>query len=131
MYEFHAWFGLAESAGEEDTERLLPLVEELKGLLTKFQRPTASAQLIPLNGTYYLTLTGDANRRRGEADALEEILSFLSLRFPGAWGLVYERDDEMQGPPGRNAFRVRVLARGRVEERSDPFLSPCRPTIED
>jgi len=131
MYEFHAWFGLAESTGEDDAERLKPLVEELQLLLTKFERPTASAELIPLNGTYYLTLTGDANRRRDEAAALEEILAFVTERLPGSWGLGYERDDEMQSPPGPNAFRVRVLARGRVEERSDPFLSPCQPTIED
>ncbi|HEY4867755.1 MAG TPA: Imm7 family immunity protein, partial [Candidatus Dormibacteraeota bacterium] len=45
--------------------------------------------------------------------------------------LLYERDDEMPVPPGPNAFRVRVLARGRIELRLDPFLSPNIPTIED
>ena len=47
--------------------------------------------------------------------------------FVTAEGMV----NEMPDPPGPNAFRVRVLARGRIVERSDPFLSPCNPVIED
>ncbi|MFF7367924.1 Imm7 family immunity protein [Streptomyces tricolor] len=34
-------------------------------------------------------------------------------------------------PHADNAFRVRVMRRGVVEERLDPFLSPCNPVIED
>ncbi|HXT38297.1 MAG TPA: Imm7 family immunity protein [Chloroflexota bacterium] len=58
-------------------------------------------------------------------------LYFLYERLPGSWGLLYERDDETTAPPGPNAFRVRLLARGQIKEGTDPFLSPCRPTIED
>jgi hypothetical protein len=29
------------------------------------------------------------------------------------------------------AFRVKVMARGEVHVRMDPFLSPVRPVIED
>jgi hypothetical protein len=36
----------------------------------------------------------------------------------------------MVEPPGPNAFRVRVVARGTVTEQPDPFLSPCIPAIE-
>jgi hypothetical protein len=78
-----------------------------------------------------LTVTANVNRRRAEAEYIEELLQFISEQLPGSWGLLHERDDETTGVPGPNAFRVRVLARGRVTEQTDPFLSPCRPMIED
>ncbi|MEU3185135.1 Imm7 family immunity protein [Streptomyces sp. NPDC006923] len=37
----------------------------------------------------------------------------------------------MDVPPGQGAFRVRVMARGEIHIRLDPFLSPVRPVIED
>lgn len=46
-------------------------------------------------------------------------------------GLIYERDDETTEPPGQNAYRVTVVARGRLSVRDDPFLSPNVPVIED
>ncbi|WP_373462624.1 Imm7 family immunity protein [Paenibacillus sp. V4I3] len=30
-----------------------------------------------------------------------------------------------------NCFKVYVLARGKVTEKEDMYLSPCNPTIED
>jgi hypothetical protein len=34
-------------------------------------------------------------------------------------------------PFGANFFRIRVLARGKISEQQDPFLSPNNPVIED
>lgn len=48
------------------------------------------------------------------------------IRVPG----FHERSDEGDVPPD-NAFSVRVLARGVLTRRTDRFLSPCDPTIED
>jgi hypothetical protein len=36
-----------------------------------------------------------------------------------------------QSPGEDDAFRLRVLARGSIAKRADPFLSPCSPAIED
>jgi hypothetical protein len=66
-----------------------------------------------------------------EGDRLELFLAIIGRRLPGSFGLIYERDDEMPDPPGTNAFRVRVMARGKLTERQDPFLSPVNPVIED
>lgn len=46
-------------------------------------------------------------------------------------GILNERSSDMDVPPGQGAFRVRVMARGEVSVRLDPFLSPVRPIIED
>jgi Immunity protein 7 len=76
-------------------------------------------------------MQGLINRPRGVDERLAELLQFLAARLPGAYGLLYEHDDERTEPPGPNAFRVRVLARGMVTERADPFLSPLRPVVAD
>jgi Immunity protein 7 len=79
-----------------------------------------------------LSICGTVNhRRREEGGRLDLFLAIIARKFPGSWGLIYERDDEMPEPPGPNAFRVRVLARGTIAEHLDPFLSPCNPVIED
>lgn len=131
MYEFHGWLGLAESTEESEISRLQPIIDELRTLLAGFVWPNVKVALLLLNGTYFLTITANVNRRRSEAAQIEKVIHFISERLPGSWGLLYERDDETTAPPGPNAFRVRTVARGRVEEHTDPFLSPCRPTIED
>ncbi len=131
MHEFHAWVGLSESTEESDLGGLQAIVDELQELVADSQWHDAVFELQNLNGQYFLTATGMVNRRRAEGERLDLFLDIISRRLPGSWGLVYERDDEMPDPPGPNAFRVRVLARGKIAERTDPFLSPCNPVIED
>lgn len=131
MYEVHGWFGLAESPAEVDTGGLGSILRELAQLLEELADPNMVAELRYLNGLPFVTLTGYRNRPRSDAASVEDLLRFISGRLPGSWGLLYERDDEATAVPGPNAYRVRFVARGRVAERADPFLSPCRPTIED
>jgi Immunity protein 7 len=131
MHEFHAWVGLSESTEESDLGGLQDIVDELQELVADSDWHDAVFELRNLNGQYFFTASGMVNRRRVEGERLEEFLDIITRRLPGSWGLVYERDDEMPDPPGPNAFRVRVLARGKIVERADPFLSPCNPVIED
>ncbi|WP_328614628.1 immunity 7 family protein [Amycolatopsis sp. NBC_00355] len=71
------------------------------------------------------------NRPAALGTDLTGLLDFVARRFPGSWGLLYERSDDLERPPGPGAFRVRVMARGRLVTRLDPFLSPVNPVIED
>ncbi|WP_086764639.1 Imm7 family immunity protein [Streptomyces bobili] len=68
---------------------------------------------------------------RHEAGQLDELVAYIARRFPGSWGMLYDRSDDGGILNADNAFRVRVMRRGIVEERLDPFLSPCNPVIED
>lgn len=131
MYECHGWFVLAESPAEADTGSLQVGLVELRRLLDGFVWPNVHVELLNLNVDYFLTLTVLVNRRRAEAEHVEKTMQFLAERLPGSWGLLYERDDEARTWPGPNAYRVRRLARGQLEEHGDPFLSPCQPTIEE
>ena len=107
------------------------VVDELQELVADSKWHDAVFELRNLNGQYFLIADGLVNRRREEGERLDLFIAIIARKLPGSWGLIYERDDEMADPPGPNAFRVRVLARGRVAERRDPFLSPCNPIIED
>lgn len=131
MYEFHGWFGLAETTEEADDGGLAQAVSELTAQVDALDWKTSEASVVLLNGQHFLRLTGLVNRRRDEADDVERLLGFVADRLPGSWGLLYERSDDMPTPPGPGAFRVRVVARGQVREQLDPFLSPVQPNIED
>ena len=131
MHEFHAWIGLAESTEESDLGKLHEVVSELQEIVDDSNWHDASFKLQNLNGQFFLTAHGLVNRHREEGERLDLFLAIIARRLPGSWGLIYERDDEMPVPPGPNSFRVRIMARGSVAERLDPFLSPCNPVIED
>ena len=131
MHEFQAWIGLAESAEESDLGQLKEKVIELRDLVADSNWRDAVFEVKGLNGAYFFRAIGLINHRREESERLELFLSVISRRLPGSFGLIYDRDDEMPNPPGPNAFRVRVMARGKLTERQDPFLSPCNPVIED
>jgi hypothetical protein len=128
MYEFHGWFALAESTEESDAGHLDARLDELRGQLAGLGWSTASARLELLNGEPFLALNGLINRMRDEAADVDRLLGWVARTLPGSYGLLYERADELPDP---GSFRVRVLARGGLVERPDPFLSPTRPTIED
>jgi hypothetical protein len=131
MHEFHAWLGLADSTDEDDPERTAAAVAEIRQFLDGVAWPSAQVDLRMVNGGHFVTATGYVNRRRMEGAQLDTLIELVARLLPGSWGMIYERDDAMPDPPGPNAFRVRVMARGQITERADPFLSPCNPTIED
>ena len=131
MHEFHAWIGLGESAFESDEGHLEEKLAQLHGLVADSVWHDAVFAVHSLNGGHFFTATGFINRQRDEGERLNLFLATIARRLPGSYGLIYERDDEMSPPYGPNAFRIRVLARGKITEHPDPFLSPCDPAIED
>jgi hypothetical protein len=131
MYEFHGWFGIAESPEEADAGTLDAGITELRARIADIDWATGDVALNVHNGEFFVLANGLMNRRRDEAEDLDALLHHIAARFPGSWGLLYERSPDMDAPPGQGAFRVRVMARGQIHIRLDPFLSPVQPVIED
>ena len=131
MYEVHGWIVLSRSTDGELEDLPGNVPSELRSLIADVNSASVWADLRVANGEVTILISGLANRRRKESVSIDELLLATARSLPGSWGLIYDRDDETELPPGPNAYRVRVLARGAVEVRDDPFLSPCRPTIED
>lgn len=130
MYEVHGWFCLSESPEEGDIGGLAHAVRQIESMIVERRYDSMALSVRPFNGIYYLTVSGGMNRRREEGILIDDLLEFVRQTLPGSYGLLYERDDETLEPPGANSFRVTVLARGRLEVKTDPFLSPCDPVIE-
>jgi Immunity protein 7 len=131
MHEFYAWISLHESPFEDEGDILPGVIKELEARLREARWPSARFSLDLLNGSYVLTAAGVINRRRTEGEFLDSLVDFIADKLPGSFGLVYDRDAAMPDPPGPNAFRVRVVARGRVVDKVDTYLSPYQPVIED
>lgn len=132
MYEVHGWFALSDSTYESDITKVREEARHVERQISKLETSISFAlKLHVLNGQIFLVITGFPNRRRSDGVVLDDVLEVIRERLPGSYGLLYERDDEMDYPPGGNAFRVTVPTRGHLTRRADPFLSPCNPTIED
>ncbi|MFJ7219407.1 Imm7 family immunity protein [Amycolatopsis sp. NPDC098790] len=127
MFEYHGWITLRSTAEALDDEpplrldEIRTLVDELAGYaLMDFQ---------PMNGTYYIHLGGNPNRRGQHGAEVVDLFAKVGQLAPGSYGLLYLHDDE--DPEHMLSFRVFRLARGMVTEHADHLLSPVIPTLED
>jgi hypothetical protein len=126
MFEYHGWAIVRDDTCGTDEARLGRIVEELRQTIDKFGDASGVTDVRWINGTCMLLFAGCPNHRHENVFAL---FPWLAQRAPGSYGLLYVWDDESR--EFENEFRVWRLLRGRVEEESDPFLSPCIPTIEE
>lgn len=131
VYQFQGWFGLVPSTDEADVSVVEQAVQSLRVLVTELSEHLPLGEIRALNGEHFLFVAGAGNRPRDTPDKLQMVLDTIATSLPGSYGLLYERDDEQPDPALANTFTVRVLARGKVTQSPDPFLSPIVPTIED
>jgi len=131
MYEFHGWIRLAESTSEVDEGLLKIKCEKLEKILSLLEWSSGKAELLLLNGNYTVVLNAIPNRRRGEARDLENLLKIIAQEFKGAYGVVYEYDEQTEVAYGHGVFSVNVIKRGGCQLLLDPFLSPVVPIAED
>jgi Immunity protein 7 len=84
-----------------------------------------------MNGDLALRLDGFTNHRGVVYGEIDQLLDWIAKLAPGSYGLLYWRDDEGDVPAGPDNFQVKVMSRGQVVTRFDPFLSPFFPVVED
>lgn len=131
FYQYHGWIALRvtptceEYEDSEETRIIHQVREYIKSLDYLYV-----LDMKAINGNYHVWMTGNPNHKPQKKDLPEEIFREIGRLAPGSYGLLYVWDDE-DNDGFRNAFRVYVLARGEVQERLDPFLSPCIPVFED
>ncbi|MEV7269927.1 Imm7 family immunity protein [Streptomyces bacillaris] len=71
MYEFHGWFGIAESPEESDTGSLDSGIAELGEEIRDINWATGEVALNTHNGEFFVIANGLMNRRRDEAAELD------------------------------------------------------------
>jgi immunity protein 7 of polymorphic toxin system len=132
MYEVHGWLNLSESTYESDGGNLENKVGTLRSTVEeRFVWPNIKVELFVLNGQHMMTIAGYVNRPTDDARAIHDLIYLVASSLPGSWGLLYERDTDIVDGLDLGSYQVTRVARGRVERREDPFLSPTNPTIED
>jgi hypothetical protein len=131
LYEFHGWITLAETPYDVDVGKYNEKFDALCNYVDKLDWSSCKIDLLELNGRNILILNGYPNRRRSEANELAQLISYVAKNFTGAYGLIYELDEQTETVSGRGVFSVTVVRRGQCLPSLDPFLSPAIPVIED
>jgi hypothetical protein len=81
------------------------------------------------NFATHLVMHANHNHAYGVPEQIDALITWLGENFPGTHGLIYEHDDEHPIKVGDNAYRVRTMVRGRLEEVPDPYFSPLNPIV--
>ena len=130
MIELHGWLTIRETykATIEEEEQIDLLVDKIQEEVNKLYwfKPKIKA----LNGEWFMDFSLFANRMNSQITESLELFKRIGEIAPGSYGLIYLYNDE-DTDGKENQFRVFILARGKVIENTDPFLSPIIPTIED
>lgn len=131
VFQVHGWAVVTSDTYEINSEADAELLTALAKQTDLVQTTNIKIHLdIGLNGDLHvLSVAGHKNHRY---EPVIDLFRWLAVNGPGSYGLLYVLDDEdYQDGDYTNEFRVWRLARGMVEEQSDPFLSPPIPVLED
>jgi immunity protein 7 of polymorphic toxin system len=132
MYTFHMWLVLSDSTSEDDFSIVQAKLRMLRPLLEErfsWAVVGAPSPVFVTNGLVTINASLCTNHTGATHSELLDTLDWIGRELPGSYGVVYWSDDE--DPAMRNQFGVIVMTRGKVHHRSDPFLSPQNPVIED
>jgi hypothetical protein len=128
MFSVFGWAKISCSTKEIDQLEDKKVLEKLEALIEKYNIDG----LIEIR--LYKSLNGSLNAlsivglRNHLYEKIIDLYRWLAENAPGSYGLLYIHDDESNFD---NEFRILRLARGKLSEESDPFLSPVIPTVED
>lgn len=130
MIELHGWITIREhyEAIETEEENIDIVVSYIKEELNK--QLWFHPQIKVLNGEYYMEFTLFANHKNSELEEVFQLYNIIGQAAKGSYGLIYLHDDEDNGGK-ENEFQVFVLAKGKVKQCKDSFLSPFIPLVED
>ncbi|MEM7331114.1 MAG: Imm7 family immunity protein [Chloroflexota bacterium] len=135
MFEFHGWIKL--QVDDSDDADIDVLVQRMNVIIEKVQEKIKETDdnlshfniAKAGNGLNFVSVHGLRNHR---FEPIIDLFKWAAAHLPECYGLLYVWDDEDQKREENyeNCFRVWRLAQGQIDEKSDPFLSPCVPTIE-
>ena len=131
MFQVHGWAVVTSGTYEIDTEADASLLAALGKQIDLVRTTNIKIHLdVGLNGDLHILSVADHKNHRYEP--IIDLFRWLADGSNGSYGLLYVLDDEdFQSGDYAEEFRVWRLARGVLEERSDPFLSPPVPVVED
>jgi hypothetical protein len=129
MYEFHGWATIRETYSNSE-ENIEEVVKKIKKFIEGLNWNSGLIDLRAINGEYQLSISGMTNHRGKDAEDVFKLFNFVSGAAKGSYGILYVRDDEDKNGY-ENEFQVFVLAKGKISQKEDLFLSPCIPVVEE
>ncbi|MFO0848417.1 MAG: Imm7 family immunity protein [Gemmataceae bacterium] len=128
MFEFHGWATIRVSAPDIERRWELEAVAVAR-LREAIARADDQFSLFDVRQTSNELIVLYAHGLRNHRfEPVIDLFRWVAAELPDSYGLLYAHDDEAEGQD--NEFRVWRLARGRLEERADPLLSPYTPTVQ-
>jgi hypothetical protein len=131
LYEYHGWIVVSSDPYDPPLAQEAAAIKVVEEIVSSPDWPNGFIEMRHFNGKSTVVLGGLENRPGRVLGELKLVLRSIVAAAPGSYGLIYWRADEDESPPGPNEFHVLAVAKGKVLERFDPFLSPANPTIED
>lgn len=131
MLEIHGWITFRETY-EVENDDLEPQYDQIMQNIFRKCEALKYNRLKPkaMNGEWYLETSLFANHNTVEVAELFDFLAYAAETASGSYGLFYVHDDEDRDGLD-NEFKVFVIARGKIRQERDPFLSPFIPVVED
>ena len=134
MYWFTMWLDLAESTIEADLGQFDTKTAKLTALIASTFEGCHRPSIQRTNVLVVLHYSVCHNHRGDTHARLLRVLEWITTHLPGSHGLVYWYDDECADKYEYDPFdgyRVIVVAKGKLTDRYDPFLSPRSVHVED
>ena len=131
MFEFHGWITLRVDDSDDADIGVLRAREELaiEQLDAAIREHCDDISLFEIKRTSNDLLVLVTHGLRNHADrGVVSLYRWIAENLTNSYGLLYVHDDE--DPVHDNEFRVFKLAKGKLSEHADPFLSPYSPTVE-
>ena len=131
MFEFHGWITLRVDDSDDADIGVLRAREELaiEKLDAAIREHCDDISLFEIERTSNDLLVLVTHGLRNHADrGVVSLYRWIAENLPNSYGLLYVHDDE--DPVHDNEFQVFKLAKGKLSEHADPFLSPYSPTVE-
>ena len=125
------WFNLQPALADEDRdEHNRHLIDGIRAEIENaLWGSTTRVELLDFGFDQRLVIEAVGNRPQGRPEQFELLIRRCGELMKGTYGVMWEHDDSADET--ENSFRVRVMIRGALSERADPFFSPIVPTIED
>ena len=126
MDNVNGWLCIREGFREEDEDSKLleEIVKKIKFKIDSIDVVNEYYDLRSANGEYYLHILVDHNRL---SDRPYEFIEWITKVAPGSFGIIYILDYRYSD----THYKILRIAKGKITEFEDPFLSPQNPTIEE
>jgi Immunity protein 7 len=132
MLEYQGWATIREAFREQDESqlKLVLAVEEISEQVRQMSATNLVVTVSGLNGVWRLLLMGASNRKDSRFWNAVELFKMMARVAPGTYGELSFWDDEETGEM-KNRYQVYVLKKGVLTLKTNPFLSPCLPELEE